>query len=265
MSHKNHNQQRHQQQASPQSAATPTPAAEGTIQSLGATSGGEPTSSEQEPASPPPSGEGTGTPAPQPSPASPAGGLTEQVTSQADESAPAADEVVAVKLTQLDELLQTIRDQQALLDTQQKEFASQNQRLMHLESMVRKANPGTAQESNIPPLDRTGLLETKLPLVAEYVVSFTGPDADKWVQPVRVEALNGPQAVARVVKTLGLNAPAHIFQSKYLGKTWKVSGVEKDKQPEGFPRKVCCDTAENAVKLARLRTETEEELVAVSA
>lgn len=143
----------------------------------------------------------------------------------------------------------------------QKQLASQAKEVEQLKRLLQKSTPGVAKDARVPALVRDGLPPDKLPLVADYEVTFQGPDADKWLQPVRVEAIGGPQAVARVVSALRIDAPEHRFQTKYLGKTFRVT-AKSGKAVEGFPRRVNAPSEAEATRLANQRTETDAELVA---
>lgn len=100
-------------------------------------------------------------------------------------------------------------------------------------------------ESEIGPLPAG-----KRRLLSPYEVRITGPDADKFVQPITVEALGESQAKARVAKACGIVKTGNTLTAKRLGKTWTVDTKDEKARGLDFPRTVAIDTAEHAIEVA---------------
>jgi hypothetical protein len=138
-------------------------------------------------------------------------------------------------------------------------------RLEQLERLLSKvvAESETAAALKLKPINRDEYSADKIATIGEFLVTFNGPDKDKYKQPIRVEAFSQQDAVARVVQAAGMNPAAHYFASVFTGRTFRVGPMEKDKPIEGFPVRIFAPDAETALRLARNRKgEIEGELKA---
>lgn len=105
---------------------------------------------------------------------------------------------------------------------------------------------------SVPPLENEvgPLPASKRHLLAPYEVRITGPDSEKFVQPITVEALGESQAKARVAKAAGIVKTGNTLSAKRLGKTWTVDTKDEKDRGMDFPRTVAIDTAAHAVEVA---------------
>ncbi len=66
----------------------------------------------------------------------------------------------------------------------------------------------------------------KVDFVKEFAISFEGPQAKNFRQPIVCEEFSGSGAVGRVFKHIGLNGPRHIARADYLGDEFAVVGKD---------------------------------------
>lgn len=193
--------------------------------------------------------------------------IAEREQSERDDHRAALEDFIAEARAQLES------DRRAMqLEMSEMKIAREQdeKRIRELEAQLRQAAPDTGKVANIPPMKRAGdpgiatgervVSPDMEDVVSVYSVTFTGPDADKWAQPIEVEALPGC-AVQRVVDYCGLVAHAHHFNAIRKGKTFLVR-VKSDNTEEraAFPtRRVAASTPSSAIAHALRVTPLEPE------
>lgn len=185
--------------------------------------------------------------------AAPPKGAGESTPSPSGESQPGGGQTPPAGLDPIDELKADLQAMRA--------------EILTLRSQV-EAKSGQ-RTLTLPPLEQEigELPEAKKRQLAAFEVTITrGPNKDKFVQPIVVEALHAAMARRRVTRAGRLDPNEDRLAAERMGPVFVVDTKEKAARGQDFPRKVGINSAEAAIELAAQYTKRDpEELKAEAA
>lgn len=150
------------------------------------------------------------------------------------------------------------------LETLRADMESMKAEILTLSSRL-EAKTGE-KRLTLPPLEQEigELPDTKKRHMSAFEVRIVrGPNKDKYVQPIVVEALHAAQAKRRVIRAARLEGTDDRLEAVRMGPVFVVDTKEKTARGADFPRKVGINSAEAAIELAAQYTKRDpEELTA---
>lgn len=112
-----------------------------------------------------------------------------------------------------------------------------NELQQQIAKLVKTGSAVEAKEVEIPSM-RPSLPDHKQAFVCDWQITFTGPQADRYVRPIKVDAISGSSAWARVIKELELDPHKHVCTNCVAEQGLSVVKPKKGHAVDGLPIKM---------------------------